>query len=426
MIRKVRNGVTSTVRTGLTYMGWSKQIGIDLGTQNTVVATPDGKVLANEPTLVCRNKKTDEMFYGNDAKKKQGFVSDQFEFFNPISDGTINPKNEDYVTGFIGHILGLARWSPKPDVVIAISCRLKEKDMRNVDLVARPLVNSLHYIFQPFGAAIAHGVDITKDGITTIVWDIGHGTSDGLAISTEDNVYFEGVPVGGSEMNEAIINYVKDKYSLQIDENIASDIKHSIGCAIVDEDEPFYRSLRSFLPDEDPQKKDYKKKVGFQDIPITDTEICKVLIPLLEQERDAMLAFLGELSKRNPSITTKITAVEKGSGREGAVAEQLVILLGGGGSLLRKIDAWMEENVRIKIELITDPLRAAAIGAAKCAADKKLMKKYEVRYTDVSERDVLLESSNRDVQDVINAQRALRVVQRQDPEGLRFVTRGKS
>src|SRR4051812_36577277 len=131
------------LRKFLTAANLSQCIGIDLGTQNTVVADPTGKILLNEPTLICRNTKTGELYYGNDAKERHGRVSNQFEFIWPLQDGIIQAEQEQLVTGFLGHIMSRNRWLPKPNVVIAISCLLAEKDLRNVDSLARSQTASL-------------------------------------------------------------------------------------------------------------------------------------------------------------------------------------------------------------------------------------------------------------------------------------------
>ncbi len=377
------------LNTALSYSGFAKEIGIDLGTQNTVVADPSGRVLVNEPTLVCVHTKTKNMHFGNDAMSKLGLVSKNFDFVWPLRDGKITADNEELVQRFLEHILKNKRWATKPRVVIAISCALEEKDFRNVRHVTMPTVSSLDFIYQPFGAALANGINPKEK--PTIVWDMGHGTTDGVAISAEDNVLSKGWPIGGSEMNEAIIAYVLTKHGITIDHKIATEIKHSLGCAIANPENGKYRSLRSFFP------KTEREEAGFKDIPITDEEICKVLSPILLQEEKYLREFFETLSTFWPSITTNISSPQLRISSDKQKADFITVLLGGGVSLLSRIDEWFADRMQIKVEIITDPLQAAAVGAAKCAADRKLLHKYLVCSGDVSERTTSLQVSDDDV-----------------------------
>jgi rod shape-determining protein MreB len=356
-------------------------LGIDLGTQNTVACDSKGNVIANEPTLVAENKKTKELFFGIEAQKKLGWTN-KFDFIHLLSDGTIEKDKDPMVQGFLDHIMKKSPWN-KPNVVIAISCTLKERDLKSVELAAQPLVNDLRFVYQPFGAAIGHGIDPLQTQ-STIVWDIGHGTTDGLAISDEDNVFNYAIPIAGSEMDASIIAYMKNRHNVVIDEVIARRLKHEVGCAQVLH-ENYYLPLRSIVSDGDDMK--------FSDIIVLDSEICEALEPVVAEIQNGLRSFLIELGKRNPLITTTAGAVTN-TNSEKTDPEKLLVLLGGGCSQLRALGDRFAESLDIRIERIKDPLKAAAIGAARCVGNNELLQRYAVTCQDLTERDARLSSDN--------------------------------
>ncbi len=356
----------------------SPALGIDLGTQNTVVCRKkDGKVLVNEPTLVAQNKKTGRCYFGKNAENKIGIVSKDFEFFFLLKDGTIQSNHDQMVSDFLHYIIKKACFR-KPDAVFAVSCRLQERDLKSLDYAAKSLCNSVAYIYQPFGAILGSGVDPLKSQ-SLIVYDIGHGTTDGLAISNEDNVYAHAIPVGGSEMDQCIIDHMGTK-GITIDGQIARRIKHEVGCAMTDRYDHMHLPLRSLVTDETSKRK-------FADIDITDTEICEALEPSVTEIARGLEVLLEQLSQRNPMITTTTGNACKSHERVPVAPQKVQVYLGGGVSLLRRLNERLAGPLDIQCNLISDPLDKAALGAAICVNNHDLLDRYGVDFQTVRGRD---------------------------------------
>jgi rod shape-determining protein MreB len=361
-------------------------LGIDLGTQNTVVCNGrTGKILSRHPTLVARNKKTGQLFFGLDAEKKLGMVSQtDYEFIPLLKDGTIKKDHDTLVNEYLRFILG-PHISPlnKPNVVFAVSCRLKERDLKSVEYAAAPFVNKSHYIYQPFAAALAQKgirkdcdeVNIKNDDVI-MVCDIGHGTTDWIAWTIEGYLDSHASDIAGHEMDEAIIHYMSNELKVPADNLMAKRLKHELGSAIIAKPE-LYLPLRSLVSGEEGKT--------FREITVTDQDIAIALDSTWSKIEVDTFDFLAKLTTQSASLTT--TRSDKTEHERNAKEpDHLRIYLGGGCSMVRRCDERFENNMRIKTTLIKDPLDAASIGAAAIAYHPSLLEKYKVTFQDLNER----------------------------------------
>lgn len=336
-------------------------IGIDLGTANILVWVGGKGIIVREPSVVARNKKTKELLaIGSSAKRMLGKTPKTIEAIRPLKDGVIADFDaaEAMLSYYIKKVhepVGNIPKIPKPKVVIGIPSGVTEVERRAVaDAAISAGAREVHLIEEPMAAAIGAGLPIEEpDGIFIV--DIGGGTTEIAVISLGGIVLGRSIRVAGDEMNEAIINFARLKYSLLLGESTAEEVKMNIGRAPNLEKgnsskEKYYvvrgRDLETGLP---------------KSIKLEGEEICEALTPIIQEITSMVLDVLEETP---PELMSDI--MDRG------------IVLAGGGSLLEGIDKVISEKVNINVTIAEDPLTCVVRGCGKLLEDKRLLNKVRV------------------------------------------------
>lgn len=218
---------------------WSKKLGIDLGTTNVLVYVPGKGIVLNEPSVVTVSVDDNKILaVGNDAKEMIGKTPENIIAYRPMKDGVIADYRvtEAMLRYFINKTLG--RWNIwKPDVLISVPAGVTSTERRAVvEAAIRAGARQAYIIKEPILAAIGAGIPI-QDPEGRMVVDIGGGTTDVAVISLGGIVTCTSVKVAGNKVDQAIIDYVKKNYNLNIGDRTAEQIKIGIGSAVpVEED----------------------------------------------------------------------------------------------------------------------------------------------------------------------------------------------
>ena len=216
---------------------FSHDVGIDLGTANTLVWVKGKGIAIREPSAVARHKKTKEILaIGASAKKMLGRAPKTIETIRPLKDGVI--ADFDATAAMLEYYISRVHESgtvvpkvPRPRVVVGIPSGVTEVERRAVaDASVSAGASEAHLIEEPMAAAIGAGLDVESPEGTFIV-DIGGGTTEIAVISLGGIVLGRSVRIAGDELNEAIVNWARLKYSLLLGESTAEDVKINIGSA---------------------------------------------------------------------------------------------------------------------------------------------------------------------------------------------------
>lgn len=338
---------------------FSHDIGIDLGTANTLVYVRGKGIVIREPSAVARHKKSKEVLaIGLPAKKMVGRAPATIEVIRPLKDGVI--ADFDATAAMLRHYIGRVHESgtvmpkiPRPKVIIGIPSGVTEVERRAVaDATIDAGAREAHLIEEPMAAAIGAGLPVEGPEGNFIV-DIGGGTSEIAVISLGGIVLGRSVRIAGDEMDEAIINYVRLKYSLLLGQPTAEEVKISIGSAATSKDSKLGkfavvrgRDLETGLP---------------KSIKLAGSEIQEALSPIMQE---IIGNIVDTLEETPPELTSDI--MERG------------IILAGGGSLIPGIDKMISEATKMPVWIAEDPLTCVVRGCGICLEDASLLKKIRV------------------------------------------------
>jgi rod shape-determining protein MreB len=218
---------------------WSKKLGIDLGTTNVLVYIPGKGIVLNEPSVVTVSLVDNKILaVGNKAKEMIGKTPENIIAYRPMKDGVIADYRvtEAMLRYFIGRALGRFNiW--KPDVLISVPAGVTSTERRAVvEAAIRAGARQAYVIKEPILSAIGAGIPI-QDPEGRMIVDIGGGTTDVAIISLGGIVTCSSVKVAGNKIDQAIIDYVKKNYNLNIGEKTSERIKIGVGSAVPVEDE---------------------------------------------------------------------------------------------------------------------------------------------------------------------------------------------
>lgn len=316
-----------------------KDVGIDLGTANTLVFVKGKGIVMREPSVVAVDVNKDMVLaVGQEAKDMIGRTPGSIIAIRPLKDGVIADFEitATMLKYFIKEVVKPGFFS-RPRIVICIPSGVTEVERNAVEDAARQAGGKyVELIEEPMAAAIGAGLPVNEP-VGSMVVDIGGGTSEVGIISLGDVVASCSVRVAGDKLDEAIMSYVKKKHNLLIGERSAEDIKIEIGSAYPYEDEGEMvikgRNLVDGLP---------------KNITITSKEVREALMDPLG---DIIDAILSTLEKTPPELSADI--IDRG------------IYITGGGALLRGIDKLIEEQTNIPVHIANHPLDCVADGAGK-------------------------------------------------------------
>ena len=315
-------------------------IGIDLGTANTLVYMRGKGIVMREPSVVAVDLKRDEvMAVGKEAKEMIGRTPGSISAIRPLKDGVI--ADFDVTAAMLRHFIKAAlksTWARRPRIIVCIPSGVTEVERRAVEDAARQAgAKDVELIAEPMAAAIGAGLQV-EEAAGCMVVDIGGGTSEIAVISLGDIVAFCSVRTAGDDFDDAIISYIKKKYNLLIGERTAEDIKINIGSAFADSAEGEMdvkgRNLVDGLP---------------KNITITADEVREALADPVTIIVDAIRS---TLERTPPELSADI--ITNG------------IMLTGGGALLRGLDKLISHETGMPVHVAEDALDCVATGTGKC------------------------------------------------------------
>ena len=329
-------------------MLFTQDIGIDLGTANTLVFVKGKGIVIREPSVVAVDQKSNPprvVAVGMEAKEMIGRTPGSITAVRPLKDGVIADFEitAEMIAAFIKRT---AKRSPftKIRVLICIPSGVTEVERKAVyDAAKSAGAKYVSLIEEPMAAAIGAGLPVSE-ATGSMVVDIGGGTSEVAVISLGDVVTANSARVAGDNFDEAIISYIKKKYNLLIGERTAEDIKIKIGSAYPYEGEGTInikgRNLMDGLP---------------KNVDITSEEIREALADPVSQIVDAVKS---TLEKTPPELAADI--IDHG------------IMLTGGGALLRGLDKLIATETKIPVLIATNPLDCVADGTGICLENNTL------------------------------------------------------
>lgn len=316
----------------------SRDMGIDLGTANTLVYVRGRGIVINEPSVVAVNQKTGQILaIGNEAKKMVGRTPAHIVATRPLVNGVISDfeVTEQMLKYFINKVND-RKFSlmPRPRIVVGIPSGVTEVEKRAVyDAAMNAGAREVFLIEEPMAAAIGSRLPI-NEACGNVIVDIGGGTSEVAIISLGGIVISKSLRIAGDRMNEDIIRYVRTHHNLLLGERTAEDIKINIGsaCELDQEIEAIVRGrdLVSGLPKE---------------VIINDSHIRAALAGSLKILVNAIKSSIEETP---PELVADI--MERG------------IFLAGGGSLIRGLNKLVSEVTQMPVKIAEDPLTAVVRG----------------------------------------------------------------
>jgi rod shape-determining protein MreB len=300
-------------------------------------------IVLNEPSVVAVEKSTGEVLaVGHEAKAMLGKTPDRIEAVRPLRDGVIADfeKTEHLLAAYIQQVQR-RKFLVRPRVIISVPSGITEVEKRAVrDSAEHAGAREVLLVSEPIAAAIGVGLPVSQPTGNMII-DIGGGTTEIAVMALNDIVHHESIRIGGDEMDEAIVSYVKKAYNMLIGDQTAEQIKLRIGSAFaVDEDgemEIKGRDLIAGIP---------------KTMKITAAEVREALVEPVDSIVEAVKQFL-EVTP--PELASDI--VDKG------------IVMAGGGALLRGLDALLREHTNLPVTVAEDPLLCVVLGTGKILED---------------------------------------------------------
>ena len=333
-------------------MGFSPDIGIDLGTASVLVYVKGKGIVLQEPSVVAIDTSTNKVLaVGEEAQKMLGRTPGNIVAIRPLKDGVISDYDvtEKMLKHFIEKVtggVGLFRFF-KPQIIVCVPSGVTEVEKRAViDATMEAGARVVFLIEEPIAAAIGAGIEISQPNGSMVV-DIGGGTSDVAVISLGGIVVSTSIKIAGDKFDEAIVKYMRKKHSILIGERTAEEIKINIGSAFPRDTEVTMdvrgRNLVSGLP---------------ETIKVSSEETLEALRESVAQIADAVHYVL---EKTPPELSADIS--DKG------------ILMTGGGSLLWGLDKLIAKRTGISVYIADDAISCVAKGTGEALNSIKVLQR---------------------------------------------------
>ena len=317
---------------------FSHDVGIDLGTANTLVYLRGKGIVVNEPSVVAVNQKTGRVVaVGAAAKQMLGRTPGHLAAVRPLVDGVIS--DFEVTEEMLAYLIGRAQGSQKklfgPRVVVGVPSGITNVEIRAVrDAAANAGAREVYIVEEPMAAAIGVRLPV-KDAVGSMVVDIGGGTTDIAVISLGGIVRSKNLRIAGDKLNNDIIAHIRSEFKILIGEKTAENVKIAIG-SVIEGTSPLEaivrgRDLITGLP---------------REVVLTDSDIREAI----SQSIDTLIESVREVLETTPP---EILADIMKNG----------IYLVGGGALIKGLDVLLSEWMKIPVHVADDPLTAVARGA---------------------------------------------------------------
>lgn len=328
---------------------FSKDLGIDLGTANTLVYIRNEGIVINEPSVVAVNQKTSQVVaIGDDAKKMIGRTPGHIIAVRPLVGGVISDfeVTAEMLNYFIKKVhSSSAQLFARPRIVIGIPSGITEVERRAVrDAAYNAGAREVYLVEEPMAAAIGMRLPV-QDPVGNMVIDIGGGTTDIAVISLGGIVVSRSLRVAGDAFNEDIANYARDEFKLLVGERTAEDVKIAVG-SVWKTSQSFEGTLRG---------RDLVTGLP-REVMVTDADVRVALAKSIKTLVEAVKATIEDTP---PELVSDI--MHRG------------ILLVGGGALIRGLDKLIEKETKIPVYMAEDPLTAVVRGTGIILEDLDLL-----------------------------------------------------
>ncbi|MBR4410971.1 MAG: rod shape-determining protein [Firmicutes bacterium] len=334
----------------------AKDMGIDLGTANTLIYVKGSGIIVNEPSVIATDERRHVVLaVGNDAKNMLGKAPKNISVVRPLQDGVISDfdKTADMLKEFIRKALS-AKKIRNFRVVVGVPSGVTEVEKRAVEQVVRSMGASEVFILEePMAAAIGAGLPV--DGTTgCMIADIGGGTSDIAIIALGGIVASTSIRHAGDKLNEAIILYMKKRHALLIGEKTAEDLKINIGCACMDTDENGNEIIETM---------NARGRDIISGLPKTLEVTNKDMMIALQESMDIIVdGVKATIEKAPPEIAADI-------------AEHGMMLSGGGGRI-KNLDKLITKRTGMSVTIAENAFEAVAVGTGQSLEDIEKLKVY--------------------------------------------------
>jgi rod shape-determining protein MreB len=317
---------------------WSKDIGIDLGTANTLVYVRGRGIVINEPSIVAVNQKTGKILaIGNEARKMVGRTPGYIMVSRPLVSGVVSDfeVTEQMLKYFIDKVHQESfSLVPRPRVVVGVPSGVTEVEKRAVeDATYNAGAREVYLIEEPMAAAIGSRLPV-QEAVANVIVDIGGGTTEVAVISMGGVIASRSLRIAGDKLNDDIVRYMREEKNLFIGEATAEHLKITLGSAypLAEEIEAKARGrdLVSGLPKE---------------IVVSSGDIREALN---RSVRSIVLAVKNTIEETPPELIADLINRH--------------IFLAGGGALLRNLDSAIAEETKLFVKIVDDPLTAVARG----------------------------------------------------------------
>ena len=339
------------------FSSFSTDIGIDLGTANTLVYVKGKGVVINEPTIVAINKKTGQVVaVGEAAKTMYGRTPGHIEVVRPLVEGVISDfeVTEEMLTYLINKARGESRSFFAPRILIGIPSGITNVEMRAArDAAKNAGAREVFLIEEPMAAAIGAKLPVAQ-AIGSMIIDIGGGTANIAVISYGGIVASKNLRVAGDHLNAAVMSYIRDQFKVLVGERTAEDAKIKLASVHTDNEVKEIvvrgRDVVTGLP---------------REVVITDTDIRTAIAPSVDSIVEAVRSVLEATP---PEVLADI--MQRG------------IYLSGGGALIPGFADLLEEIIRVPIIVVPDPLRSVIRGAGVVMENLEIYEKILIDQND--------------------------------------------
>lgn len=327
---------------------FSHDMAIDLGTAHTLVYIQGMGIVLNEPSVVAIERQSSKILaVGSVAKRMVGRTPGNISAVHPMKEGVIADFEmaEHMLRYFITRVRNRSTFF-RPRIIIGVPSRITQVERRAVKESAELAgAREVYLIEEPLAAAIGAGLPITEPAGNMVV-DIGGGTTDIAVISLGGIVYSESVKTAGYQLDAAIIQYIKREYNLLIGEHMAERVKLEIGSAY-----PLQEKAQMMV-----KGRDVVSGIP-RTIALEDAEIREAL-----EGSIAVIVSAIKLALENTPPELAGDIIDRG------------IVLTGGGSLLRGLDARLREETALPIIMVDDPLTSVVLGVGKTLEEMTLLR----------------------------------------------------
>ncbi len=316
---------------------FSNDIGIDLGTANTLVYVKGVGIVINEPSVVALNEKTGQVVaVGRQAKQMLGRTPQHIRAVRPLVDGVIS--DFEVAEEMLSYLISKAQRGRQrllgPRVIIGVPSGITNVEVRAVrDAAKNAGARDIHIVEEPMAAAIGARLPITRAGGNMII-DIGGGTTDVAIISLAGVVESQNIKIAGDHLNAAIVSYIKNEFKIIIGDVTAEELKLAV-CSVAEKGEPLESTVRG---------RDVVTGLP-REIVITDSDVREAIIPLMDSLMEALKTILESTP---PEIL-------------GDVMQRGVIVTGG-GALIPGMPELIQMVLGVPATRAEDPLTSVVRG----------------------------------------------------------------